>query len=123
MLDAFFTDLPAPEHFLAVELSVEVDQSRLEPLEHAADLIELEQEVIDLARDVVDAAPQGELLGRLAPFGSGLRGDELVLRHEIAPLRMEGDQVGDDTLHQGERTVCFSEREVLLIPGQSLFPE
>src|SRR2546426_7389415 len=112
MIDAFFSDLPAPEHLLAVELSVEVDESRLEPLEHAADLVELDQEITDLARDVVDAAAQGELLGRLAPFGSGLCGDELILRHEIAPLGMEGDQVRDDALDEGERTIGFSQREV-----------
>src|SRR5882762_2541157 len=108
MLDPLFALFPAPEYFFPVELAVKVDQSRLEPLEHAADLIELEQEVTDLARDVVDAAAQRELLGRLAPFRSGLRGDQLILRHQIAPLGMKGDQVGDDTLHQRKRSIGFS---------------
>ncbi len=80
MLDAFLTDPPAPKHLLPVELSVEVDEPRLESLEHAPDLLELEHELVDLARDVVDAAAQRELVGRFAPFGSSLRRDELVLR-------------------------------------------
>ena len=105
--------LPAPEYFFPVQFAVEVHESRLESLEYAADLIELEQEIIDLARDIVDAAAQRELFGRLAPLGPRLRGYELVLRHQIAPLGMEGDQVGDDTLDQGERTVGFGEGEVL----------
>src|SRR5882762_8685300 len=111
-LDPLFALFPAPEHLLPVELAVEVYQSRLEPLEHAADLIELEQEIIDLARDVVDAAAQGELVGRLAPLGAGLSRNQLILSHEIAPLRMEGDQVGDDPLHERERTVCFGKSEI-----------
>ena len=69
-------------------------------------------------RDIVDAAAQRELFGRLAPLRPRLRGYELVLRHQIAPLGMEGDQVGDDTLHQGKGTVGFGEGEVLPIPGQ-----
>jgi len=108
MLDPLFALFPAPEYFFPVELPVKVDQSRLEPLEHAADLIQLEQEVTDLARDVVDAAAQRELLGRLAPFRSGLRGDELILRHEIAPLGMEGDQIGDYPPDERERSIGFS---------------
>src|ERR1700704_1529168 len=115
-LDPFLALLPAPEYFLPVQLAVEVDESRLEPLEHAPDLLELEQEIVDLPRHVVDAAAQRELLGRLAPLGPGLRGDELILRHEIAPVRMEGDQVGDDALHQRKSTVGFGERKVLPIP-------
>src|ERR1700704_5942654 len=111
-LDPFLALLPAPEYFLPVQLAVEVDESRLEPLEHAPDLLELEQEIVDLPRHVVDTAAQRELLGRLAPLGPGLRGDELILRHEIAPVRMKGDQVGDDTLDEGERTVGFSQGEV-----------
>src|SRR6266516_185158 len=103
---------PAPEYFLPVELAVKVDQSRIESLEHAADLLELEQEIVDVARDVVDAAAQRELLGRLAPFGSGLRGDELVLRHQIAPLGMESDQVGHDPLHQRESPIGFCKSKV-----------
>ncbi len=90
--------LPAPEYFFPVQFAVEVHESRLESLEYAADLIELEQEIIDLARDIVDAAAQRELFGRLAPLGPRLRGHELVLRHQIAPLGMEGDQVGDERI-------------------------
>src|SRR5206468_9232558 len=82
MVYPFLALLPAPEYFFPTQLSVEVHQSRLEPLEHAPDLLELEHELVDLARDVVDAAAQRELVGRFAPFGSSLRGDELVLRHE-----------------------------------------
>src|SRR5437867_3010702 len=119
-LDPFLTLLPAPEYFLPVQLAVEVHQSRLESLEYAADLVELEQEIVDLARDVVDAAAQRELLGRLAPLGSGLRGGELVLRHQIAPVRMERDQVGDDTLDEGERTVRFGKSEVFARHGTNL---
>src|SRR6185369_6718395 len=58
VLDFLFILFPAPEYFFPIELAVKVDQSRLEPLEHAADLVELEQEVIDLAGDVIDAAAQ-----------------------------------------------------------------
>src|SRR2546429_5671439 len=96
MLDLLFALLPAPEYFSPIELAVKVDQSRVESLEHAADLLELEQEIVDLARDVVDAAPQRELLGRLAPFGSGLRGAELGLPHQIGPLGMDSDQAAQD---------------------------
>src|SRR2546428_5330799 len=117
-LDAFLALLPAPEYLLPVQLAVEVHESRLESLEHAADLVELEQEIVDLARDIVDAAAQGELFGRLAPLGPRLRGHELVLRHQIAPLEMKGDQVGDDTLHQWKSPIAVVEGEVLSIPCQ-----
>src|SRR2546429_6812818 len=76
-------------------------------------LLELEQELVDLARDVVDAAAQRELVGRFAPFGSSLRRHELVLRHEITPGRVERDQVGDDALDERESTIGFGEGEVL----------
>src|SRR2546428_13805075 len=98
MLDAFLTDLPAPEHLFPVQLAVKVDQSRLEALEHAADLVELEQEIIDLPRDGLDTGAQRELLGRLAQFGAGLRVDEVVMGLMIVPPRMEGDQVVVHTL-------------------------
>jgi len=120
MLDALFAHLPAPKHLFAVQLAVKVDQSRVEPLEHAADLIELEQEIIDLARDVLDAAAQSELVGRLAPFGAGLSGHEFILGHEIAPLRMERDQIGDDPLYEREGTICFGEAKVFARHGTNL---
>jgi len=113
MVYPVLTLLPAPEYFFPVQLPIEVDEPRLEPLEHAADLLELEQEIVDLTRDVLDTAAQRELLGRFAPLGPGLRGDELVLRDQIAPVRMEGDEVGDDTLHEGERTIGFGQSEIL----------
>ena len=112
-LDPFLPLLPAPEYFFPIQLSVEVDQSRLEPLEHAADLLELEQELVDLARDVVDASAQRELVGRFAPFGSSLGRHELVLRHEITPGRVERDQIGDNALDEREGTIGFGEGEVL----------
>src|SRR5438309_2343602 len=59
--------LPAPEDFSAVQLAVEIDQPVLEPLEHAPDLLQLEQVVLDLARDRLDGAAQVELLLRLVP--------------------------------------------------------
>src|SRR5437016_11373770 len=96
MVYPVLTLLPAPEYLFPIQLSVEVDQSRLEPLEHAADLLELEHELVDLARDVIDAAAQRELVGRFAPFGSSLRRHELVLRHEITPCGVERDQIGDE---------------------------
>src|SRR5882724_1350931 len=39
VLDLFFALLPAPEYFFPVQLAVEVHESRLESLEHAADLV------------------------------------------------------------------------------------
>ena len=113
MVYPFLALLPAPEYFFPVQLSVEVDQSRLESLKHAPDLLELEHELVDLARDVVDAAAQRELVGRFAPFGSSLRRHELVLRHEITPCRVERDQICDDALDERESTIGFGEGEVL----------
>src|SRR6266566_1299248 len=106
-LDPLFPLFPTPKDLLPVELTVEVDQSRLEPLEHAPDLLELEHELVDLARDVVDAAAQRELVGRFAPFGSSLR------RHELTPCRVERDQICDDALDERESTIGFGEGEVL----------
>src|SRR5256885_14347062 len=109
VLDFLFPLPPAPEYLFPIQLSVEVDQPRLEPLEHAPDLLELEHELVDLARDVVDAAAQRELVGRFAPFGSSLRRHELVLRHEITPCRVERDQICDDALDERESTIGFGE--------------
>src|SRR2546426_12282659 len=50
MLDPVFPGLPAPEDISPLELAVEIDQSLIEPLEHAADLRELGEIAIDLAR-------------------------------------------------------------------------
>src|SRR6266568_1703772 len=119
-LNPLFPLFPTPKDLLTVELTVEVHQSRLESLEHAADLLELEQELVDLARDVVDAAAQRELVGRFAPFGSSLRRHELVLRHEITPGRVERDQIGDDALDQGESTVGFCKSKVFARHGTNL---
>src|SRR5437879_7599691 len=56
---------PAPEDFLAIELAVEVHQPLLEPLEHAADLAELDQVIIDLTGDRLDLGAQRHLLGQI----------------------------------------------------------
>ena len=120
MLDLLFALLPAPEYLFPVELPVEIHQSRLESFEHAPDLIELEQEIIDLARDVLDAAAQRELLGRLPPFGARLGGDELVVRHQIAPLRMERDEVGDNPLYERQGTVGFDKSKIFARHGTNL---
>src|SRR5256885_138607 len=40
MVYPVLTLLPAPEYLFPIQLSVEVDEPRLEPLEHAADLLE-----------------------------------------------------------------------------------
>src|SRR3989441_3207363 len=108
-----FSLLPAPEDFSAVQLAVEIDQPVLEPLEHAADLLQLEQIVLDLARDGLDGATQVELLLRLAPVRPRLSGGELVLVDQVAPFGMEGRDVGDDPLDEREGLVGFGEREVL----------
>src|SRR3989449_7875961 len=120
MLDPVFPGLPAPEDISPLELAVEIDQSLIEPLEHTADLRELGEIAIDLARHVADAAAQLHLLRRLAPFRLRLRDEELVLGHEIAPLGMEGQDVGYDPLDQGERPVGFRQREVLTGHGDNI---
>src|SRR5437899_11086494 len=101
--------LPAPEDFPAVQLAIEIDEPLLEPLEHAADLLQLEQVVLDLARDGLDCAAQVELLLRLAPVGPRLRGGELVLVDQVTPLRVERRNVGHPSLHEREGLVGFSE--------------
>src|SRR3989442_14544746 len=105
--------LPAPEDFPAVQLAVEIDEPLLEPLEHAADLLQLEQVILDLARDGLDCAPQLELLLRLAPVGPRLRGGELVLVDQVAPLGMQGGDVRNHSLNERQRAVGFGEREIL----------
>jgi len=62
VLDALLARLPAPEDVPPVELAVEVDESFIEALEHAADLIELEQIIVDLSSYVLDASSERELL-------------------------------------------------------------
>src|SRR5256712_9425275 len=109
-----FSLLPAPEDLPPIELAVEIDQPVLEPLEHAADLLQLEQVVLDLVRDRLDCAAQVELLFRLAPIGPRLSGGELVLVDQVAPLGMEGRDVGDDPPHEREGPVGFGEAEVLV---------
>src|SRR2546430_17385817 len=112
VLDFLFALLPAPEYFLASELAVEVHQSLLESFEHAADLLELAEIVVDPARHLVDAAAQPHLLGRLAPFRPRLRGDQLVLVHQVAPFGMQRHQISDDALHERQSAICFGESEV-----------
>jgi hypothetical protein len=119
-LDPLLALFPAPEYFFPIQLSVEVDEPRFEPLEHASNLLELEQEVVDLARDVVDAAAQRELVGRFAPFGSSLARYEFVLRHEITPGGVKRDQVGDDALDERESAVGFGEAKVFARHGTNL---
>src|SRR5205814_8502974 len=113
VLDPVLAHFPAPEDLLAVELAVEVNQPLLESLEDAADLLQLEQVVVDLVRDGVDLAAQLDLLGRLAPVGLRLRRDQLVARHEVAPLRVQRHDVGDDALHERKLTIGISETEIL----------
>lgn len=96
VLDALLARLPAPEDVPPVELAVEVDESFIEALEHAADLVELEQIIVDLSRYVLDASSERELLRRFAPFGTSPGGDDFVSRHQIAPLRVKGYEIGDD---------------------------
>ncbi len=85
MIDPLFADPPAPEDVASIELTVEVHQPLLEPLEHAADLLELFEVPIDVARHAHDLGVQRELLGRLAPIGPRLGRDVLVAVDEIAP--------------------------------------
>src|SRR2546427_2497339 len=108
-----FSLLPAPEDLPSIELAVEIDEPLLEPLEYAADLLQLEQVVLDLARDGLDCAAQVELLLRLAPVGPRLRGGELVLIDEVAPFGMESGNVGNHSLNEREGAVGFGEREIL----------
>src|SRR5438105_2159975 len=113
VLNPVFSNFPAPEDFFVVQLAVEIHQPLLESLEHAADLLQLDQVVVDLVSDGVDLAAQVDLLRRLAPVGLGLRRDELVARHQIAPLGVQRDDVGDDALHKGKRTIGFDESKIL----------
>src|SRR5581483_1652306 len=113
VLDALLAVPPAPEHVAPLELPVEVHQPGLEPLEHAADLLELEQIAVDLARHRVNAAPQRELLLRLAPLGPRPRRRELVAMHQLAPLRVARHDVAHDTPHERQRAVRLGEREIL----------
>src|SRR5437879_12111391 len=108
-----FSLLPAPEDLSSIEVAVEIDQPLLEPLEHAADLLQLEQVVLDLARDGLDCAAQVELLLRLSPVGPCLRGGELVLVDEVTPLRVESGDVCHHSLDEREGAVGFGEREIL----------
>src|SRR3989454_10261924 len=108
-----FSLLPAPEDLPSVQLAVEIDEPLLEPLEHTSDLLQLEQVVLDLARDGLDCAPQLELLLRLPPVGPRLRGGELVLVDQVTPLGVEGRDIRDDPLHEGKRTVSFGEGKIL----------
>src|SRR3989454_12416804 len=104
-----FSLLPAPEDLPSVQLAVEIDEPLLEPLEHAADLLQLEQVVLDLARDGFDFGAQVELLLRLTPVGPRLRGGELVLVDQVTPLGVEGRDIRDDPLHEREGLVGFGE--------------
>src|SRR5437016_13433617 len=105
MVYPIFSLFPAPEYLFAVELAVEIHQALLEPLEQASDLLELAEIVVDPPRHLVDAGAQPHLLGRLAPFRSRLRRHQLVLPHQIAPLGMEGHEIGDDALHGRTATI------------------
>ncbi len=122
MLDPIFPVLPAPEDFSPLQLTVEIHESLVEALEHAADLRQLLEVAVDLARDVLDAAAQRELLGRFAPVGPRPGRDDFVLRDQIAPLGMQRDQVGDDAPDEGKRTIGFGEGEVFWGQWQFLFP-
>src|SRR5437879_13523500 len=113
MIYPVFSLLPAPEDLSSIQLAVEIDQPLLEPLEHAADLLQLEQVVLDLARDGLDCAAQVELLLQLAPVGPRLSGGELVLVDQVAPFGVEGRDVGHDPLHEGKRTVSVGEGKIL----------
>src|SRR2546428_6567236 len=105
--------LPAPEDLPSIQLAIEIDESLLEPLEHAADLLQLEQVVLDLARDGLDCAPQVELLLRLAPVAPRLRGGLLVLGDLVTQLRIERGDVGNYSLNEREGFVGFGDRDML----------
>src|SRR5437870_12557651 len=113
MVYPIFSLFPAPEYLFAVELAVEIHQPLLEPLEQASDLLELAEIVVDPPRHLVDAGAQPHLLGRLAPFRSRLRRHQLVLLHQVAPLGMEGHEIGDDALHERQSTIRFGESKIL----------
>src|SRR5437879_11682048 len=104
-----FSLLPAPQTLPSMQLAVEIDQPLLEPLEHAADLLQLEQVVLDLARDGLDCAAQVELLLRLSPVGPCLRSGELVLVDQVTPLGVESGNVGNHSLDERQRAVGFGE--------------
>src|SRR5689334_1613177 len=107
MGDAVFALLPAPEYLAPVELAVKVNEAFVKAFEDAADLFQLLEIVGDFARDVIDATAQVELVGRLAPFGLGIGGDEFILGDEVAPLGMESGNVSYDSPHEGESFVGF----------------
>src|SRR5437879_10381771 len=109
MIYPVFSLLPAPEDLSSIQLAVEIDQPLLEPLEHAADLLQLEQVVLDLARDGLDCAAQVELLLQLAPVGPCLRSGELVLVDQVTPLGVESGDVGNHSLDERQRAVGFGE--------------
>src|SRR3989442_4783422 len=88
-----FSMLQAAEDLPSIQLAIEIDESLLEPLEHTSDLLQLEQVVLDLARDGLDCAPQLELLLRLAPVGARLRGGELVLVEDRKSTRLNSSHV------------------------------
>src|SRR3989442_9229517 len=113
VVDPVFARFPAPVDLAPVELAVEVHEPHVEPLEHAADLLQLEQGVVDAGGDVLHGAPQRELLLRFAPIGLRLGSGELVAGHQLAPLRVQGADVGDDPLDEGKGAVGFGESEIL----------
>ena len=108
-----FSLLPAPVDLPSIQLAVEIDEPLLEPLKQAADLLQLEQVVLDLARDGLDGAAQVELLLRLAPVGPRLSGGELVLVDQVTPLGVKRGNVGNHSLNERQRLVGFGEGEIL----------
>ena len=82
---------------------IEVHQSRLEPLEHAADRLELLQVAVDPLRVARHILAGGHQLGGLAPVGAGAAGEDLEPAHRRAPGRVLRCQVLHDSAHQRQR--------------------
>src|SRR4051812_27362941 len=117
MPDAVFAVFPAPQDFALVESSVEIDQAFVEALELAAHLVQLTEIAVDLPGYRIDVRLQVQLLFRLSPLGARLRGDQLVLRHEILPLGIHTHDVLHDSPHERKRAVGLSQRKELMHTG------
>src|SRR5512134_1691315 len=117
MRDRVFAIPPAPEYVAPLELAVEVHQAGLEPLEHAAHLVQLADAGGDLARHFIYLTAQRDLLGRLTPVGPSAPGGDLVTVNKLAPSGMELHEVGDDATHQWQRPVGLFEGEVGMRQG------
>ena len=114
MGDPLLAELPAPQDFPLVEPGVEVDEPLVEPLEFAADPLQLAEKLVDPGGDGIHLRLERELLLRFPPLGPGLRGDELILRHEILPLRIDRHDVLHHSFHEGQGAIGLGEGEKLV---------